>query len=421
MRLDDRFQWFLAPALLLFLLSYWLEFPLFPLARAHQTRGRRPHRAVTPALAAAFAGLAAWPLPSQAQAATADQSPPPRNAVAASQPADLAATIAALSDKTTLTADDYARLAGDTIGFVGQSNPPRGAQRNGVIDDALAAIDRGERSNTEAANWPALRQQLEALRNPPPPPEQQQQKQDEQKKQDQQQGENGEQQQNSDQSNGGAGEQKDQSAQAGDKAGQEQPQNDGQSQSGEPKDQASQNGAGGQEQKDHAASDAKSQAAEQKNAEHGDKPQEQKSNQQAASEPQSPGSAGGSSADRHQQPPAGDAARNSEEQKNKDAGAAADSAKQEPKPLDAAGLGDQPGDEKQDDKAPTRMVGGGQAMANDAAAQAEAEAEAQGDLALADALGRMRQVKQGDAPAVLFDRMNRAEGKPRPTTPQQDW
>ena len=50
------------------------------------------------------------------------------------------------------------------------------------------------------------------------------------------------------------------------------------------------------------------------------------------------------------------------------------------------------------------MVGGGRAMAS---------AEPQGETALAEALAQMERVKNGDSPAVLFDRMNRAEGQPR--------
>ena len=129
-RLEDRYQWFLAPALLLFLLSYWLELPLTPLARALSTRGRRPLRASSPAIAAALLGLAAWHPPRQALAVATDD-PPPQSVATLSQPIDLSATVAELSAKPALDATDYARLATDTIGYASQPSSPRGAQRDG--------------------------------------------------------------------------------------------------------------------------------------------------------------------------------------------------------------------------------------------------------------------------------------------------
>lgn len=409
-RLDDRFQWLLAPALLLFLLSYWLEFPLFPLARAHQTRGRRPHRAAAPALAAALAGLAAWN-PSQAHAAAADLSPSPGSAVAASQPAelpavDLAATVAELSARPALAPADYARLATDTIGFVAQPNAPRDAQRDGVIDDALAAVTRGEQADAQAADWATLRQQLDALRHPPEAPPAQQQ---DQQKQDQQQGDQAQDQQSADAngSSGEQGEQKDQPQQGGGSSAQQQdadaqqPNDAAESQSG---DGSPQDGAPDGSASDSAAS------------EHSDPTEAD--DEHAGEQP------AGAPADADEQPSADPGANqadaDTEQQADEHAAAEPRPSEQQPQPLDAAGLGSEPDtDEAQQPQAPAKLVGGGQALAAEAAT--EADAAAQGDVALADALGRMRQVKQGDAPAVLFDRMNRAEGRRQAPRAQQDW
>ncbi|MGH7790380.1 MAG: VWA domain-containing protein, partial [Candidatus Binatia bacterium] len=137
-KLQDRFQWFLAPALLLLLLSYWIDFPIYPRARALKLRGRRPHPASAPAIAAALVVLAAWHTPSQANAAVSDQ-PPPRSGAVASQPPTLADTVAELSAKPALVAADYQRLATETIAYASQPTAPQGAARGGVIDDALAA------------------------------------------------------------------------------------------------------------------------------------------------------------------------------------------------------------------------------------------------------------------------------------------
>ena len=123
-RLQDRFQWFLGPALLFLLLSLWLEFPIFPLARALPRRGRRPHPASAPVIAAALLGLAAWHSPRLACAAVSDVSPPLSGT--ARQPNPLTTTVAELSGKPTLGAADYARLATDTIAFASQPNAPHG-------------------------------------------------------------------------------------------------------------------------------------------------------------------------------------------------------------------------------------------------------------------------------------------------------
>ena len=92
------------------------------------------------------------------------------------------------------------------------------------------------------------------------------------------------------------------------------------------------------------------------------------------------------------------------------------------KPLDAraTGLGDRARPaptEAQDvtrmEPPPTpRMVGGGRALPGVAP---------QGATALAEALDKLDRVKDGDAPAVLFDRMNRAEGQPRTEQHGKNW
>lgn len=394
-RLEDRFQWFLAPALLLFLLSYWLEFPLAPLARALSTRGRRPLRVPAPAIAAALIGLAAWPPPRQALAVAAD-TPPPQSAATISPPADLAATIAELSARPTLDAADYARLATDTIGFAAQPAAPRGAPRDGIIDDALAAVDRGAQRDAHAADWPALRQQLEALRQPPQPPpnppqEQQGQQQENQQNQEPQQGQQQESQQN----------QKPQQGQS------DQPQQNQQSAGGAEADRQQNQSGGGS-----SAPDQQQARDEQRSpADHGDSSQANDGKAQDRREGEAGAESGGE--DQQAQSPRQDR-KTGEVQRQQDA-----------RPVDSAGLGDDetppqpesaPRQEAgvQEQAAPpgTRLIGGGQVVAN--APQSD-------DPATADALARMEQVKDGDAPAVLFDRMNRAEGQPKAKNNGKNW
>lgn len=401
-RLEDRFQWFLAPALLLFLLSYWLEFPLTPLARALAARGRRPLRAPAPAIAAALIGLAAWQPPRQALAVAAD-APPPQSAATVSQPADLSTTIAELSAKPALGVADYARLATDTIAFASQPSSPRGATRDGVIDDALAAVERGERGDAHAADWPALRQQLEALRHPPAPPKQEPQKGSQQKEQQQkdQQGQKGQQQQDQQQQSQTA-----QQQQGGGQSPQDrQP----------PQNQEQQNGGAGDSQ---PRQDGQPQSPQQADA---SKQPSEPSPQQPADRGQAqdaPRADAPQTADREeQQGQSGEQRQPGEVQRQ-----------QEAKPVESAGLGDDenppqpepkaaPRQEAEAHEAPpppqgTRLVGGGQVVAN---------ATQSADPATADALARMEHVKDGDAPAVLFDRMNQADGQPRPKQNGKNW
>jgi Ca-activated chloride channel family protein len=402
-RLEDRFQWFLAPALLLFLLSYWLEFPLTPLARALSTRGRRPLRASVPAIAAALIGLAAWQPPRQALAVATD-APPPQSVATVSQPPDLSATIAELSAKPALAVPDYERLAKDTIGFAAQPSSPRGPQRDGIIDDALAAVDRGAERDAKAADWPTLRKQLEALRKPPEQPKNDQQKSEkqDQKKdqtQDQQQGQQ-DQQQNPQQKSGDEQSQQDQQQNAG---------------GGQPQDDK-QDQKNGQQQKQDGQQSPQNAGAQSQPSADVNGAQEAKADQQKDNDakPQPSSAKDDAHADRQK----GDDAKpeNAGEVKRQ----------QETKPLDSAGLGDDKAKEQPQDVAPqgeaeaheappppkgTRMVGGGQVVAS----------APQGDPETADALARMEHVKDGDAPAVLFDRMNRAEGQPQPKKNGKNW
>src|SRR5262249_42653005 len=78
----------------------------------------------------------------------------------------------------------------------------------------------------------------------------------------------------------------------------------------------------------------------------------------------------------------------------------------------AAEIEPAPAEKPADEKPGTRMVGGGRAVQ---------DVEPQGDTALAEAVGKMERVREGDAPGVLFDRMNRAEGQPRAAKNGKNW
>lgn len=171
----ERFQWALAPALLLLLLSYWREFPVHPRSRnlPLQATATPPPRAAATTAATALAllaalGVGATRLPAQQQQQ--------ENAFAA----PLKETVARLSGAPTLAAKDLADLAETTVTYGERMVNAQQRPEPGVIDDALAAVDAGEALNATAADWDTLRRQLEALR----PPEQQQQEQPEQQPQE---------------------------------------------------------------------------------------------------------------------------------------------------------------------------------------------------------------------------------------------
>lgn len=202
-RLIERYQWFLAPGLLLLMISFWAEFPVRPRERALPL-GRSGARKVVGAgtkLAAAttimvgllwLSALGTPPAAFAQQAATED---------ALARP--LTTTVARLADKIALSAKDCNELAQTTITYGQRLKSAQQPAPEGVVKDALAAVDLGEKADAKAADWPSLRQELEALlEKPGKPPEDKkddQQKQDQQQKKDQQQQDQQQEQKNQDQ------------------------------------------------------------------------------------------------------------------------------------------------------------------------------------------------------------------------------
>lgn len=231
----ERFQWFLAPGLLLLFISFWAEFPVRPRERALPLGGRGPKTANRARKSATASSVAALLFLSSVLS--------PRSSAAPAEPASaddtlskpLTTTVARLADKSALAAKDCADLAQTTITYgqrvkSGQQRPPEG-----VISDALAAVDLGEKADAKAADWPRLRQELEQLLEKPPEEKKQDQKQDEQQKQDQKnQPQN---QQNQDQQKQDQQQQQQQDQQNSDQQKQEEQQKQQQDAFGDMKDQ----------------------------------------------------------------------------------------------------------------------------------------------------------------------------------------
>ncbi|HYC71718.1 MAG TPA: VWA domain-containing protein [Opitutaceae bacterium] len=178
-RMIERFQWFLAPGLLLLLLSLWAEFPVRPRERALPLAPAAPRgtRRADPPLAApvTFAGLAvvAWlvALTAPRAAPAQPQAAPPVDTSALAQP--LATTVGRLAAKERLSAKDLAELAQTTVTYGERMKSAQQPPIEGALRDALGAVDRGQRLDAKAADWPRLRQQLEdLLKKEERPPEQ---------------------------------------------------------------------------------------------------------------------------------------------------------------------------------------------------------------------------------------------------------
>ena len=213
-RLAERFQWALAPALLFFVWSFWREFPVRPRNRdlrlKAEDRGQKAeNREQPPATRAQPSALSSVPcLLSPVLFLTSALcllSPVlcPLSSAAPAAPADSAATAAAplsqlvgnFSARDALSGRDYAELATTTITYGERLQTAQQPVPAGPIHDALAAVEAGRTADAKAADWDDLRAKLEKfLQKPEQPPQQkpedqkdqQDKKDDKQDKKDQQ-------------------------------------------------------------------------------------------------------------------------------------------------------------------------------------------------------------------------------------------
>jgi Ca-activated chloride channel family protein len=180
----ERFQWFLAPGLLLLLISFWAEFPVRPRERAlplsADGRAKSPAKSAATATVAVVAVLLILGPPHRALAE--EESP----VETLSKP--LATTVARLSEQPSLNAKDCADLAQTTLTYGKRAKSAKQLPVERAVKDALLAVDLGEKLDAKEADWPNLRQELQdLLKKEEPPPQDQKKKQDEdQKKKDQQ-------------------------------------------------------------------------------------------------------------------------------------------------------------------------------------------------------------------------------------------
>ena len=86
----------------------------------------------------------------------------------------LVKTVAELSVKVSPTGKDFARMTEATLDFARRKSQAGTGFSQDVVHSGLDAIDAGEKLDPKAAEWSALRKELEAYLNPPeqPPPQQ---------------------------------------------------------------------------------------------------------------------------------------------------------------------------------------------------------------------------------------------------------
>ncbi len=190
-RLIERFQWFLAPGLLLLLISFWAEFPVRPRERAlplGKARGQKSevggqHTAIaTAAMVLLFSVLGH---PSSVFAQGPITGPSTEDTLAK----PLSTTVARLAAKDDVTAKEYAEMAQTTVTYGQRVKSSQQQPPERVIRDALSAVTTGEKLDAHAADWPKIRADLEELLKKEEPPKQDKKDQDkkDQQKQDQQQ------------------------------------------------------------------------------------------------------------------------------------------------------------------------------------------------------------------------------------------
>jgi len=201
-RYAERFQWALAPALLLLLLSYYREFPVRPKSRDIELAGRDdqpapPGVGVAAAILLGLLGLASW-----TSAAFAAAEP-----VAAPPGALLGRIVGRLSTEEAPSALDWLELGRQTLSWGQQLQSSRQPVPPGPVQDALAAVDVGSAADPKVADWPQLRGSLKALLKNQ---DQQKQKQQDQQQKQQQKQDQKDQSQQSKQSQQGKSDQKSQ-------------------------------------------------------------------------------------------------------------------------------------------------------------------------------------------------------------------
>lgn len=182
-RLVERFQWPLAFALWCLLVSFYYEFPVRPRPRdlkltAEAVDPKTPARQNAAALILFVLFACGVLRPSSLAASDPAETP---------APSPLARIVARLSSSPQPTARDWAELARETVTWGSKLQSSQQPVPDGPIRDALTAVGLGSKLDPKTADWPKLREELEALRKKSEEEQQDQEQKNEEQKQDEQQ------------------------------------------------------------------------------------------------------------------------------------------------------------------------------------------------------------------------------------------
>ena len=171
-QLVERFQWALAPALILLLLSIWREFPVRPKERDLRSRALKKAATVVVVILA---------ISTQTTFAAATIQAPTQQVNQSTSGAMIGRIVGRLSGPISPSARDWSELAQQTLTWGDDIKKENGTIPEGPVRDALAGVTAGESLDKKAADWSTLRSKLEELL------QKKEDKKEEQKKQDQKQ------------------------------------------------------------------------------------------------------------------------------------------------------------------------------------------------------------------------------------------
>jgi Ca-activated chloride channel family protein len=191
-RLAERFQWPLALGLWCLFASLCYEFPVRPRPRDLKrpappkdpaVQPQPPPLVATAAMVGVLLAVLCFPSSGRAQAES-DAPPPPAPPPAAA----LAKIVGRLAGSPARQARDWAELGRETVTWGQRLQSDKQSVAEGPVRDALAAVDLGSAADPKTADWPKLREELEALLKKPEDKDKDKDKKDDQQKQDKPQG-----------------------------------------------------------------------------------------------------------------------------------------------------------------------------------------------------------------------------------------
>ncbi len=170
-RLVERYRWALMPAFIFLALSFWRDFPVHPSQRVVNlpTTNSQARRTVRASAAAATLVVAALLFAPHLRSQDAgDEKGSEYNEADAGSPMQMTAKlvsqrITGMLASPAPNANDCVSLVIDIVNYCEQMHRARLRFPASIIDDALKAVDWGEKLEPQGGDWPKLRQNLDDL------------------------------------------------------------------------------------------------------------------------------------------------------------------------------------------------------------------------------------------------------------------